>query len=117
MHFVQVVEQVEQRQASPQGLGAAWQFVLHDPVLLTVLLLCGAYNLGMWSVNTLFYPYCVEILDKGMDIMGASVSAYFGSFIITGYALERFGDRLRNPKLLPAGFIIGAMIWGGSASK
>lgn len=113
MFYVQAVETVERKTNTPAGLGEAWRFVLGTPLFRSTLLLYGAFTIGMWSVNTLFYPYCVEILGRGMDVMGASVSAYFGSFMITGYALERWGNRLRNPKLLPTGFIIGSLIWAG----
>ncbi len=114
MHYVRAVEPEGNRAASGgDGLRGAWQFVLGSPVFLAALLLYGAYTLGMWSVNTLFYPYCLDILGKGMDLMGWNVSAYFGAFLITGYALERFGQHFRNPRLLPAGFLVGAVIWSG----
>lgn len=114
MLYVRAVEAEEKATATAvDGLRGAWRFVLGSPVFLTALLLYGAYTLGMWSVNTLFYPYCLDILGKGMDLMGWNVSAYFGAFLITGYTLERFGKHLRSPKLLPAGFLAGAVIWSG----
>lgn len=113
MLYVQAVERTDRSSPGSVGMTGAWRFVLHSPVFLTALLLYGAYTLGMWSVNALFYPYCTDVLGKGMEVMGWNVSAYFGAFLVTGYALERWGKRFRDPKLLPAGFLVGAVIWSG----
>lgn len=113
MYFVSQVETRQTPSRGNNGLGAAWSFVRHNRQLLTVLGLYGAYTLGMWSVNALFYPYCSDILGRGADVMGWSVSSYFGAFLVTGFILERWGRLFRNPRLLQAGFLVGACIWCG----
>ncbi len=113
MYFIRQVEVRKLAAKGKNSLSEAWVFVRHHPSLLTALGLYGAYTLGMWSVNALFYPYCSDILGRGADIMGWNVSSYFGAFLVTGFVLERWGKFFKSPKLLPIGFLAGACVWLG----
>lgn len=114
MLFIQAVEPMQPApQGARSGLAPAWAFVCRDRGFLRVVLLYVVYNVGMWSVNALFYPYCADILQAGMDVMGVNISCYYGAFLITGVALERWGKALRHPRWLPLGFLVGALVWCG----
>ncbi len=118
MLFVTPVEPVErsttaQGQSDSGSRNVAWAFLKSRPDLLLILIAYGAYEIGMWSVNALFIPYTSSILGGGTDIMGWSVSAYFGAGLLTGLLIERWGHLARSPRLLYAAYFAGALIWGG----
>lgn len=116
MAFIREVEVGERapaagKAASDTSLRPAWQFLRGQRSFLAILAGFAVYTFGMWSINGLFYPYTEEVLGAGPDVFGWTVSAYFGAFLITGVALERWGNVLRSPKLLAAGFLLGPVIW------
>jgi|GEM_PF-2532084 len=118
MLWVTPVEPVKRSAPAGRAVGArpgseAWAFLSGRPDLLMILVAYGAYEIGMWAVNALFIPYTSSILGGGTDIMGWSVSFYFGAGLLTGLAIERWGHLLRNPRLLYAAYFVGALVWGG----
>jgi len=102
------------RPASGYVWASAWSFLRRRPDLMWLVIAYEVYILGMWSVNAIFYPYAEEILGGGAAALGWSASAYFGAYLLTGIALERWGQgALRNPRLLYAGYLLGTAIWVG----
>lgn len=116
MFFIVQVEDVSQTTTitrSKEGLRPAFEFLRSQPSHMLLLALFAAYNLGMWAVNALCYPFCKDILVAGPDVLGWTISAYFGAYLLTGMALERRGKQLRNPRLLTVGYAVGAIVWSG----
>ena len=117
MLWIRPVETLAQEKKSTtkekQSFAPAWTFIRSQPSHLLLLGLFAGYTVGMWAVNALFYPFCRDILDAGADVMGWSISTYFGAYLVTGLALEKWGKALRNPRLLPIGYVLGAIVWSG----
>lgn len=101
--------------ASSSALASTWAFLRESRGMITLLAGYGAYMLGMWAVNAIFYPYTKEILHAGPEVLGWSISAYFGAYTVTGFVLERWGRHLRKQRLLLAGYLFGAAVWVGYA--
>lgn len=116
MLLIRPVEELDRQTSSPRSAGAAaWAFLRQRPDLMLLVLTYEVYTLGMWAINAIFYPYAVEVLHAGTAVLGWSVSAYFGAYLITGLALEHWGNRLRGPRLLYVGYLLGTMVWAGYA--
>lgn len=120
MFLIKLVEptsdpQAKRRSVVPFGLAEAWAFFRERRELVFILGAYGAYALGMWSVNAIFYPYAVEVLKGDARVVGWSISAYFGAATVTGFVLERWGGILRSRMLLVSGYLIGAAVWAGYA--
>lgn len=64
-------------------------------------------------MNALFYPYVSDVLHRGPDVLGWTISVYFGANLITGMLVERFGKRLHRPVLLYASLLFGTLVWLG----
>lgn len=94
------------------SLSPVWDFLRAKPERLVLIGLFVSYTVGMWAVSGTFYPYCSDVLAAGPEVMGWSISTYFGAYLITGVALERWGKPLSNVLLLPFGYILGALTWG-----
>lgn len=97
------------------GLRAAWQFLRQQPALRRLLLGYGIYGLGMWSVNAIFYPYATDILKGGAEVVGWSISFYWGASIISGPVLLRWGQGSHGVRLLHVSYFLGAAAWAGYA--
>jgi MFS transporter, DHA3 family, macrolide efflux protein len=105
-----------EHQPAPSGESGwvtARAFLRRQPGLMWLVITYEIYILGMWAVNAIFYPYAEEILHGGAAALGYSVSAYFGAYLLTGMALERWGNQLRNPRLLYVGYLLGTVVWAG----
>jgi DHA3 family macrolide efflux protein-like MFS transporter len=116
MLFIKPMES-EVHRSSPPASGSvwsiAWEFLRQRPDLLLLVVTYEIYTLGMWAVNAIFYPYAVEVLHGGAAALGWSVSAYYGAYLLTGIVMERWGNRLRNPRFLYVGYLVGTAIWAG----
>lgn len=112
MLWVEPVERVEPK-APAADAPSAWAFLKSRPDLIVIFLAFGAYEVGMWAVNALFLPYASEVLKGGADVMGWSISFYYGAGLLTGLLLERLGHLLKNPRLLYLAYFLGALVWGG----
>lgn len=97
------------------GLADVWTFLRGQPDILLLLAVYGGYSLGMWSVNALFFPYAKEVLHASAEVVGWSISAYFGAYTVTGLVMERWGRLFHNVRWLLAGSFIGAAVWAGYA--
>jgi len=53
------------------------------------------------------------VLHRGPDVLGWSISAYFGASLITGPVMERWGKRLRRNGLMFLGFGFATLVWLG----
>ncbi|HYG59257.1 MAG TPA: MFS transporter, partial [Symbiobacteriaceae bacterium] len=116
MLLVRLVEPVAHtRHVSAPALASTWAFLRDTRGMAALLAGYGGYMLGMWSVNTIFFPYTYDVLQAGTDVVGWSISAYFGAFTVTGFVLERWGRHLRNPRLLFGAYLGGALVWAGYA--
>jgi DHA1 family multidrug resistance protein-like MFS transporter len=71
--------------------------------------------IGMFIINSIFYPYTLQVLHGGAQALGAMTSAYFGATLVAGMALERWGERLRRPGLELYAYAAGALVWLGYA--
>lgn len=114
MYWIKPVENMPQKPScnlATSSLAPAWSFLKSQPAHLTLLGLFAVYTVGMWAVNALFYPFCRDILDAGADVMGWNISTYYGAYLITGMALEKWGHILRSPKVLPISYALGACVW------
>lgn len=117
MLLIRYVDPAERRTgaggAPAVGWAETWAFLRGRRDLILLILSFSAYELGMWAVNAIFFPYAKEVLGSGADVVGWSISAYFGAYLVTGMVLERWGERLRNPRLLYAMYVVGALVWMG----
>ncbi|MEW6723675.1 MAG: hypothetical protein AB1331_01975 [Bacillota bacterium] len=98
---------------SDRGIGAALRCIMQSPAFLLMLGLFAIYELEMWAVNALYYPCVCDVLGAGTDVMGYSISTYFGVFLLVAAALARWGDHLKRASLLPVGAVLGALVWVG----
>lgn len=89
----------------------AWTFLKERPDMALLLAAHGAFMLGMWAVNAVFYPFTTEVLKAGPDVLGWSISAYFGANLVSGFLLERWGQQFKRPELLYGGYALGALVW------
>jgi MFS family permease len=117
MLFIKPVAELERGAVAPAAGSSVWatarDFLRERPDLLLLVITYEIYMLGMWAVNAIFYPYAEEVLHGGTAALGWSVSAYFGAYLVTGIVMERWGNRLRNPRLLYVGYLLGTVIWAG----
>ncbi|HLN64865.1 MAG TPA: MFS transporter [Symbiobacteriaceae bacterium] len=98
-------------QAGAEEEVSVWAFLRTRPDLLRLLLATVCFGLGLWGVNALFYPYVVDVLHRGPEVFGWSLSAYFGASLLAGMLMERWGSHLRRPAFLLGGFLACTLIW------
>lgn len=114
MLLVQPVEAVEPAASDrPAYSGSAWSFLRGRPSLLLLVLANGAFMIGMYTINSIFYPYTLEVLHGGAQALGAMTSAYFGATLLAGLIMERWGAKLRRPGLELWAYAAGGIVWIG----
>ncbi|MDF2626636.1 MAG: major facilitator superfamily 1 [Symbiobacteriaceae bacterium] len=114
MAFVHQVESLEPA-AAEAGARAdgPWAILKARPDILLLLLGNAAFQLGMWAINALFYPFVADVLHRGADVLGWSISAYFGASLLVGPVMERWGHKLRRNGLMFLGFGFASLVWLG----
>jgi MFS family permease len=113
MLLVRPVEKVAPTDGQPAYGGSAFAFLRGRPSLLLLVLANGAFMIGMFTINSIFYPYTIEVLHGGAKALGAMVSAYFGATLLAGLIMERWGHRLRRPGLELWAYAAGGIVWLG----
>ncbi|HYF90769.1 MAG TPA: MFS transporter [Symbiobacteriaceae bacterium] len=115
MALVAPVEENFPPPQAPDGVPAqsAWAILRAHPEIVVLLVGNAIFQLGMWATNALFYPFVADVLHRGPDVLGWSISAYFGASLITGPAMERWGKRLRRNNLMFLGFAFATLVWLG----
>jgi MFS family permease len=112
-----LVHQVESLAPAPSEAGAPeespWAILKARPEIMLLLVGNAVFQLGMWATNALFYPFVHDVLKEGADVLGWSISAYFGASLITGPIMERWGNRLRSNGLMFLGFGFASLVWLG----
>lgn len=116
MFLVQLAEPVRSSvAASVSAFASTFAFLRESKGMTALLAGYGGYMLGMWSVNAIFFPYTFDVLQGDSNVVGWSISAYFGAYSLTGFVLERWGERMRHPRWLFGAFLAGAVVWVGYA--
>lgn len=106
----------EEREVKPgqhglgRDLGAAYAFLRRDPLLLGLIVMFSAYTFGQNGTNSIFYPYVDTVLRGGPGVFGLSISLYFGSNLLAGLLLARFGQRIARLPLLLL-MLPTALVW------
>lgn len=108
-----VEEAVAAAEESPAYSGSAWAFLRSRSSLLLLVLANGAFMIGMFTINSIFYPYTLEVLHGGAKALGAMISAYFGATLLAGVIMERWGTKLRRPGLELWAYAAGGIVWIG----
>ena len=116
MYLVDLAEPVRVKAAATASAFQSTAAFLRRSRGMTALLAAyGGYMLGMWSVNAIFFPYTFDVLKGDSNVVGWSISAYFGAYSLTGFVLERWGERMRHSRWLFGAFLAGAVVWVGYA--
>ncbi|HWI62775.1 MAG TPA: MFS transporter, partial [Symbiobacteriaceae bacterium] len=104
-------------EAPPAEGGAAetsvWAILKARPDIILLLIGNAVFQLGMWATNAIFYPFVKDILHRGPDVLGWSISAYFGASLLTGPIMEKWGKHLRRNNLMFLGFGFATLVWLG----
>jgi MFS family permease len=110
-----LVHPVEHTAPAPRGAEPTrtWTFLRARPSLLMLLAANAVFQFGMWAINAIFYPFVADVLHRGPDVLGWTISAYFGAGLISGAVMERWGERLRRNDILFAGFACATLVWFG----
>jgi MFS family permease len=113
MLFVRPVEAQAPGADGPKYEGSALRFLRQKPALLLLVLANGAFMIGMFTINSIFYPYTLEVLHGGAKALGAMTSLYFGATLLAGLIMERWGARLRRPGIELWAYAAGGIVWIG----
>ncbi len=80
--------------------------------MIVAMLLHCIYMGGQNGANAIYYPFIESVLKAGPGFFGIAVSVYYGSNLLAGFLLVRFGDVLKRQPMTR--FVVStAVAWLG----